>query len=212
MTPTPAQETQWPLSDEFSRALVQEFPGFRMIAKCNSGLSRVIDLALKGITLGGQKRFMTHYHTVIGRTLYLPLCWGRTADVDRLILLRHERVHLQQRERLGFFGMALLYLFPFLPLGLAYGRARLEWEAYEETLRAIAEHYGLERLRDAALKKEIVGRFTGPDYGWMWPFPQAVAGWFDRTVAALEAAAQSSEPGPLDSPRRALPPLSKDGR
>ena len=28
-------------------------------------------------------------------------------------------------------------------------------------------------------------RFTGPEYGWMWPFRRAVAGWYDSVIAQL---------------------------
>ena len=72
------------------------------------------------------------------------------SDVDRAqSFLRHERVHLRQRERMGDVGMAFVYLLPFFPLFLAYGgRARIEWEAYEENHhrdgRAL---FGLDRAR-----------------------------------------------------------------
>ena len=130
------------LSDRCIEQIREEFPYFRIVPKATSGLNRAIDLALRLVTLGGQRRYLTHYHTVIGYTLYVPESWTRGSDVDRTILLRHERVHLLQRRRYGMVGMALLYLLPILPLGLAYGRARLEWEAYVETLRATAEHLG----------------------------------------------------------------------
>jgi hypothetical protein len=84
--------------------------------------------------------------------------------------------------------MAFVYLVPFFPLGLAYGRARLEWEAYVETLRATAEHYGLDAVRAPDLRDRIIERFTGPDYGWMWPFPRTVGRWYDETVSVLEGA------------------------
>lgn len=150
-------------------------------------LSKLIDVALRIVTLGGQNRFITHYHTVIGYTLYVPLSWDALGDTDRCILLRHERVHLRQRRRYGFLGMAFIYLVPFFPLGLAYGRARLEWEAYVETLRATAELHGISAMKSASLRDSIIGRFTGPDYGWMWPFPSTLARWYDEAVCDIEA-------------------------
>jgi hypothetical protein len=95
-------------------------------------------------------------------------------------------VHLRQRRRYGFALFAFLYLVPFLPLGLAYGRARLEWEAYEETLRATAELCGLSALEDGVLQAEIVRRFVGGDYGWMWPFPRQVERWIEQAIAELK--------------------------
>lgn len=164
----------------------QEFPPFRIVPKNQSSLSRFIDVALRVLTLGGQDRFLTQYFTVIGYTLYVPPTWEAMNDADRCILLRHERVHMRQRKRYGFIGMAVLYLLPILPLGLAYGRARLEWEAYEETLRATAEYHGVEAMKSASLRTRIIERFTGPDYGWMWPFPQTIGRWYDAAVASIE--------------------------
>jgi len=81
--------------------------------------------------------------------------------------------------------MAFVYLVPIFPLGLAYGRARIEWEAYEETIAATAELLGVDRAR--ALKPNLVRRFTGPDYGWMWPFPKTIERWFDACISRLSA-------------------------
>jgi hypothetical protein len=93
---------------------------------------------------------------------------------------------------MGDLVMAFVYLVPFFPLLLAWGRARIEWEAYVETIRATAEVRGLGAAR--ALEDEIVRRYVGPDYGWMWPFPRTVRGWFREVVADLEAEAASSDP------------------
>jgi hypothetical protein len=172
-------------SSELIAEIAREFPGFRLVSKRNSPFSLAIDRALKLVTLGTQRAYLTHYHTVIGTTLYTPDTWPATAELDRVVVLRHERIHLRQRRRYGLPLMAFLYLVPFFPLGLAYGRARLEWEAYEETLRATAELCGLERARSPALRAGIVKRFTGGDYGWMWPFRRQVERWYDRVLADL---------------------------
>ena len=158
-----------------------------MVSKRESALSRVIDLALRAVTLGAQSRFLTEYHTVIGDTLYVPDVWDRMSDVERAILLRHERVHLRQRRRYGMPLMAFLYLVPIFPLFLALGRARIEWEAYAETLRATAELRGYHAAADPHLRRHIVARFTGPDYGWMWPFPSQVERWYDEVLLELRS-------------------------
>jgi hypothetical protein len=101
-------------------------------------------------------------------------------------VLRHELVHVRQFERLGWVLMILVYGFFPLPAGLAWGRARLEWEAYTETLRAVAESEGIEAARDPALHRQIKARFTGPDYGWMWPFEGAVQRWIDAALDEIE--------------------------
>ncbi|MEO7032179.1 MAG: hypothetical protein ABI548_00030 [Polyangiaceae bacterium] len=173
------------LTLRFVETIRAEFPTFRIVPKSGHWPSRVIDLALKLVTFGGQRSYLTRYHTVIGNTLFVPSTWDAMGDLDRVILLRHERVHLRQRRRYGAFLMTFLYLIPFFPLGLAYCRARIEWEAYEETLRATAELLGLEAARSKHLRAHIVARFTGPDYGWMWPFERSVQAWYDRALEAL---------------------------
>jgi hypothetical protein len=178
------------LSERFAGELKQEFPAFCIRRKRGDSLSRAIDVALRIVTLGGQRHYLTKYHTVIGDTLYVPETWDDLSDLDRVILLRHERVHLRQRRRYGGALMAFLYLVPFLPLGLAYGRARIEWEAYTETLRATLELHGVAALKSLELRERIVRRFTGPDYGWMWPFRTTVEGWYDRVVNELCDASQ----------------------
>jgi hypothetical protein len=160
-----------------------EFPGFAIRKKRTSALQRAIHVALAVVTLGGQRVYLTRYHTVLFGVLWVPDAWEAMTDDDRYVLLRHERVHLRQRARMGDVVMAFVYLVPFFPLFLAYGRARLEWEAYVETLRATAEVHGVEAAR--ALRGHIVGRFTGPDYGWMWPFRGTVNRWFDEAIARI---------------------------
>jgi hypothetical protein len=172
-------------SERFIAELKAEFPSFSIVPKKGHALSRAIDLALRVVTVGGQKQYLTRYHTVIGETLYVPETWEDLGDLERVILLRHERVHLRQRRRYGGALMAFLYLVPFLPLGLAYGRARIEWEAYAETLRATAELLGPAAVQSPELREHIVRRFVGPDYGWMWPFRSRVEGWYDRVVREL---------------------------
>jgi hypothetical protein len=170
-------------SEAFLEEIREEFPRFRIAYKRDSRLQQAIHHALRIITLGRMSTYATQYHTVLFGVLWVPDSWDAMSDVDRVILLRHERVHLRQRERMGDVGMAFVYLVPFFPLFLAYGRARIEWEAYEETITATAELLGLDRAR--ALKPHIVRRFVSADYGWMWPFPQVVEGWFDEHLATL---------------------------
>jgi len=169
----------------------REFPDFTVVPKRDSPLQRLIALVLAVVTLGGQRHYLTRYHTVLFGKLYVPDAWERMGDAERTILLRHERVHLRQRRRMGDVTMAFVYLVPFFPLFLAWGRARIEWEAYVETIRATAEIRGLDAAR--GLEDEIVRRYVGPDYGWMWPFPRTIRGWFREVVADLEAEAASPD-------------------
>ena len=173
-------------SDDFIAEICREFPRFCIIKKRDSSLSRFIDVVLKVLTFGAQREFMTRYHTVLWDRLYVPDVWERTPDVSRLITLRHERIHLRQRHRYGDVVMTFLYLVPFFPLGLAYGRARIEWEAYTETIRATAEIRGLEAARDPDLRRHILKQFMTGAYGWMWPFPRMLNRWYDEALRVIE--------------------------
>jgi hypothetical protein len=161
-----------------------EFPAFEILRKRDSTLQKAIGQFLAMVTLGGQRHYLTRYHTVLFGKLYVPDAWDAMDDGARYVLLRHERVHLRQRRRMGDVAMALVYLLPFFPVGLAWGRARIEWEAYIETIVATAELYGLDAAR--ALEGEIVRRYVGPDYGWMWPFPGTIRKWFAGVIERLE--------------------------
>lgn len=166
--------------------MAAEFPAFVVRPKTSSTLQRAIDVALRVVTFNRMTTYLSHYHTVLFGTLWVPASWEVMNDLDRYVLLRHERVHLRQRRRLGDVVMTFVYLIPFFPLGLAYGRARIEWEAYEETIAATVEVRGVDAAR--ALRSPIVARFVGPDYGWMWPFPATVGRWFDASLERAAAA------------------------
>ena len=170
-------------TESFLKEIRAEFPDFRIKKKRSSNLQVAIHMALAGITFGGQRMYLTHYHTVLFGVLWTPDAWDTMNDDERYILLRHERVHLRQRRRMGDVPMAIVYLLLPLPLFLAWGRARIEWEAYVETIRATAEVYGVETA--AKLREAIVRRFVGPDYGWMWPFPKTIHRWFDEALAKI---------------------------
>ena len=172
-------------TDRFLDEIRVEFPSFRIRKKRESLLQRAIHVALAVLTVGGQRVYLTRYHTVLFGTLWVPDAWDAMSDADRYILLRHERVHLRQRKRMGDLWMSFVYLVPFFPLFFAWGRARIEWEAYVETIRATAEVQGIDAA--ANLRAHIVKRFTGADYGWMWPFPGAVNRWFDEALADVRA-------------------------
>ena len=171
--------------DAIVEEIQREFPLFRIVYKRNSLLNKVIDVLLRVLTFGAQSSYMTQYHTVIGDTLYVPDCWDDTPEDDRWITLRHERVHLRQRRRYGTLVMSFLYLVPFFPLGLAYGRARIEWEAYRESLFATARVKGMEVASSDEFRAYIVQQFTSGAYGWMWPFPKQINRWVDEALEEL---------------------------
>lgn len=171
--------------DEIVYEMQAEFPGLRIVRKEDDRLSRWIDRLLRIATFGGQRHYLDRYTTVIGRTIYVPTDWERRSPEERTITMRHERVHLRQTRRYGMVLMSLLYALPILPIGLAYGRARIEWEAYAETFRAVAEIHGVARARSPELRAHVRRQFTSAAYLWMWPFPRQIDRWIDDVLASL---------------------------
>jgi hypothetical protein len=162
-----------------------------VVAKRAHWHQRAAGQVLWALTFGGQRTYLTQYVTTLGHTIYVPDDFASWHPDHAWQVLKHELVHVRQFERWGWLGMILVYGFFPLPAGLAWGRARLEWEAYRETLRAVAEIEGLAAARAPALHRHIVARFTGPDYGWMWPFPGTVQRWIDQ---ALDEIARDPSP------------------
>jgi hypothetical protein len=173
--------------DSLLRELASRDRPVRIVKKRGVLHQRLAATVLRVLTFGGQRTYLTHYVTTLGHTIYVPDDFDEWEAGDAWRILRHELVHVAQFERYGWLLMIVVYGFFPLPAGLAYGRARLEWEAYAETLRATAEIDGVEAARDPALHARITGRFTGPDYGWMWPFPRVVRGWIAEEVRRIEA-------------------------
>ena len=136
------------------------------------------------VTLGAQSSYLDRYVTTHRGTRSTSPTTGSARPIeDRYATLRHELVHVRQFERWGV-PMAVAYLLLPLPLGLAWFRMRFEREAYEETLRVSLR--ARRARRDRALRAHVIRQFTSGAYGWMWPFPRAMARWFDELVAALE--------------------------
>ena len=158
----------------------------RIVKKSTFWHQRAAGRALWLLTFGGQRTYLSHYVTTLGHTIYVPDDFDRWEADHAWEVLRHELVHVAQFERWGVLGMILIYGFFPLPAGLAWGRARLEWEAYRETLRAVAEVQGLAAAYDPGLHAQIIRRFTGPDYGWMWPFPATIRRWIKQALDEIE--------------------------
>lgn len=158
-----------------------EFPGFIIRRKSHSTFMKVLALLLFF-----NKAFMTSYVTTIGRWMWTPENWDNWDDETKERILRHEAVHLCQQRRLTFPLYALLYLLLPLPLGLAWFRARLEWEAYSETIRSLAESKGLAYVQDVTTRGVFISYFTSGAYGWMWPFSEQVGKWYDKLVDQIQ--------------------------
>ena len=65
--------------------ILAEFPAFEVVAKRESALQRAIAVALAIVTVGGQRHYMTRYHTVLFGRLYVPDAWASMSDDARYI-------------------------------------------------------------------------------------------------------------------------------
>lgn len=168
--------------EAFLKTLKEEFPDVTFQEKAESKFMLFLSKLLLIISFGQMKTFLTEYTTTIGSTIYTPTTWMEKPEWVRLVILRHERVHLLQQKRYPRFVFPLLYLF-VAPLFFAYFRAKFEKEAYEETLRAVYEHGGMDMV--LRQKEWMLSQFTGPAYGWMWCSRSSMEKWFDSVVSKL---------------------------
>ncbi len=171
--------------DALCAELRAEFPRFRVVKKRASRFHRAIHWSLVIVTFGGMRAYLSDYVTTIGQSVAVPDDWDQESDDERWSTMRHEAVHLRQFRRFTLPGMAFLYLLIPLPLGLAWFRARLEQEAYAESIRCAFACRGLAYVKAGPFRDHIIDQFTGPSYGWMWPFRKSLNRWYDSVVDAL---------------------------
>lgn len=170
--------------EEFVRDTSSAYPKFELVEKRTSALMKVIDVLLKLITFGLMKNFMSDFTTTFGYTVYTPSSWESWSDAVKLIVLRHERVHMRQRKQLGSFWFGLSYLLLPVPSIWAYYRMKYEMEAYEETIRATFEAYGL-KVFSTENHDFIIRNFTGASYFWTWPWRKRIEEWYEGVLLKL---------------------------
>ena len=170
------------LYSKICKEILEEFPSFKLVRKSDSTLCVIIDFFLFVVTLGKNDSFMTSYTTTIGTTVYIPTSWNLMSEARKTVILRHERVHMRQKERYGAFLFSFLYLFVPLPFLFSYFRMKFEKEAYEETIRAQKEYYGKDFLLLPNVRESMIRRFTGPDYFWTWVLRSNIEKWYDERV------------------------------
>ena len=138
-------------------------------------LWRVIDALLYALTGGRMNSFYTGYVTTVGNRIFYPAGWNHGAvSREDYIVLCHELRHVQQSEKYGTVGMALLYLLFPLPLGLAYFRYRFEREAF------VAGYHAATGLGVTPNSKDFVTSMVGYAYLWTWPFKKSIRRWLKR--------------------------------
>lgn len=153
-----------------------EFPAVRILPKGSSWFMRILS-----VLLFFNRGFMGDFVTTIGRMIWVPDDWTGWNALTRASILRHELVHLRQQEKYGMLLYAVIYLLFPLPFGLAWGRAYLEKQAYEESIRARYVYFGSNSFTPA-YREQMVDYFTSSQYGWMWPFRRSIERWYDAAV------------------------------
>lgn len=178
------------ISEAYAKILDEiktEFSDFEIIKKEDSKLMKAIDVALKIITFGQMKMFMTGFITTMGNKVYVPSAWENYPPLSKASVLRHERIHMRQAKKYGRFLFSLLYLVVPFPIGIAYFRKKFEQEAYEESLRALYEWRGAAALDTAELKEKTLSHFTTAQYFWMWPWRSNLDKWYDAAIIKIKA-------------------------
>jgi hypothetical protein len=182
--------------EEALEALYTEFPDAKVVPKEDSFLMKAIGVFLMIITFGAMRKFMTDFVTTIGDTIYVPDGWSGRAPIPRVATLRHEAVHIRQKNRYGSFMFSLRYIWWPLPAVYAMGRLRIEQEAYEESLRAYMELVGPSILQDKQYREHIISHFTGANYFWTYPFRGKLDEWYDVVIEKLKRELSDSEQPP----------------
>lgn len=161
-------------------------PGLRLVHKADVAWMRAAGVLMRPVN----RQFMTHYTTVVGRTVYLP----RPVDVfprDRLAAtVAHELVHQLDVRR---YGPLFLGTYAFL---LPAGRTlRAVWERRGYTVDLLVAR---ERGGDAAvfrLADELAGVFASSEYLWMWAGRQAARAFLEPAVrGVLDGSVDVREP------------------
>lgn len=174
--------------DDFINQLKKEFPKFKIILKSQSLLMKTINIFLKIVSFGLMKTFMISFTTTIGDTIYVPSSWETEwDDTTKIIILRHERIHMLQKKHYTMILFAILYLFIPFPIGFAYFRKKFEQEAYEESMKATAELRSAIILELPEYRNHIIGQFVSANYLWTWFSRKSIEAWYDKQVEQLKS-------------------------
>jgi len=198
----------------------QHFPKMEIKYKNESFFMKVLN-----IILFFHPKFM-NFTTTVGNTIYFPSRKHvEDRDFSSSVVLMHELVHVYDTNSFGklgylFFGAA--YLFPqilvllFFPLLLvswkialialvflaplpAYWRMKYERKAYFTSLyvmKSLEEKFRINYLLEEN-KKYFVRQFTGPNYYFMWVFPN-IKKQFDQALVKINANQKPFEDPSLD--------------
>lgn len=178
-------------------ALLDEYieRGIRFADKAKSPLMRVLGWLLAIVTLG-RARF-DGYWTTIGNRVWMPMHAWRGPMLNFREVIEHEAHHVAQFRRaglgsawLGVVVIAPLYLLLPVPVGLAWGRWRIERTAYVAGAMAALDRLYPNHIAPVdsldAIADEYAASVSGPSYGWAWPRRWARR-WFLKALIAADS-------------------------
>lgn len=165
-------------------------PGLRIVEKADIWWMRAVGRLLRPVI----PEFDTHYTTVLGDTIYLPVPFERFPRDGLAVTLAHELVHQLDQKEWGLWFYTSYAMFP-APVWRT-GRARWERRGYAVDLM-IAHHRGGERelMRVA---RRLEGLFSGPGYLWMWGGAEAARDYLAPVLDDIRAGRLQSE-APYDA-------------
>ena len=158
----------------YMEGLKTEFPGLKIHEKRARWLDWIFHLPLI------KKLEWYNATQAIGKSIYLSDQWDNFTSESQMGILLHERQHLLQFQKYGVFLMAILYLFVFFPVGLAYFRAKFERQGYAQSVLAKVRYHGATKGVYDQCKEMYLRTFTTSFYFWTWPFKKQVLAWFEE--------------------------------
>lgn len=165
----------------------KRYPKFKIVKKENSFFMKAISYFLHGITFGGlsSNKFQTAFITTIGYTMYVPEMWDDMLELNKHLILFHERTHVEQKEREGSFLFSLKYLFWPLPIFKADARLKYEIEAYARQLALGNILYNFKVDSSSDSFKHVVDNLVTSNYFWTSTSRKKVSDLLEKQIKNL---------------------------
>jgi len=172
--------------------ITKEFPDFKVVCKNQSKF-----MLLLSKILFFNKKFMSHYVTTVGNTIFIPDQSFFDDDNTAFIVIAHEYVHMCDNKKYGF-AYNLAYLFPqilsLLSLLSFYNLAWLfcllfllplpsptrTWLEYRGYSMSMACYYWLYKEKPATSR--YLDYFTASLYYWMCPFKGYISNKLEQSL------------------------------
>lgn len=196
--------------EEFLDHLQSVVPGMHVVKKSESRLMRFLRKLLFF-----NKKFMSHFYTTLGNTVYVPDKAYEKEPWDEVSILAHEAMHIFDRNKsfwrrawtgVGYIAPQIFAVFSLLSVlavwfsnywllalvSLVFAlpipspiRAWVEKRGYLMTLAVAYWEFGKHK-KEYPGTDWVVKQFTSANYYWMWPFEKRLRRWFRREMKRIE--------------------------